>query len=233
MAEGQLIRKLLPFERNFTQLPNSWVRDRELSLKARGLMAMLMSFEHGFKVSIKQLAGDGHGGVDLIRTAVEELEQRGYLVRRQRYLGGQFMADDWEIVDPSGLSDPALFGYAAAGGITPHRVGKSNAAEQTTALENPTRTALENPTPIKNTKNTLKELPSATTDARGGKKERSAPSTPEPPAQPPCPGRRAGSQMPCSYRASSHECIDCGGLDPAYDRLESGELVLLATGEFA
>lgn len=161
MTEGRLIRRFQSFERGFTQLPNSWIRDRQVSLKARGLLGMLMSFEPGFTVTIAQLASDGHGGKDLIRGAVEELEQAGYLVRRPRHKGGRYTADDWELTDPSGLSEPSLFGLGESY-PQPRRARVGKSAMGRTASENPPRTASENPTSEEHLKNTLKELPEAT-----------------------------------------------------------------------
>lgn len=170
MTEGRLIRRFQSFERGFTQLPNSWVRDRDLTLKARGLLGMLMSFEPGFTVTIAQLSSDGHGGKDLIRGAVDELEKAGYLTRRPRHKGGRFTADDWELNDPSGLSEPALFGLGEAyPQPRPRRVGKP--ATAATASENPPRTASENPTTEEDLKNTSKELPRATAVRARGDEE--------------------------------------------------------------
>ncbi|QEO08899.1 hypothetical protein [Protaetiibacter larvae] len=162
MSEGRLVRRLLPFERGFAQLPNSWMRDRELSLKARGLLALLMTFEDGFNVSIAQLERDGHGGYASISTAVVELEKAGYLVRRPRRKGGRFTADDWELVDPTGMSDPALFGggsaYPQARADRPRKSGTAPA----TVPENRGRTVPENRGAEEDLKNTPKDLPSAT-----------------------------------------------------------------------
>lgn len=154
MSEGRLIRQLLPFERNFTQLPNAWLRDPKLSFKARGLLALLMTHDEGWKVTIKQLADDAsrRDGIDSIRAAVEELEAHGYLIRRPSRRGGQFTADDWEITDPTALSDPALIGYAAAG----RKTALENPTRRRTALENPTRTALENPTALRTPEEDIK-----------------------------------------------------------------------------
>ena len=139
--EGNLVRRLLPFERNFTQLPNVWIRDERLSYAARGVLANLMSHDPGWRVSIEALAKASPQGKDAIRTAVAQLEQHGYLVRRKARMG---MPDNWEICDPSGLHEPALIGYHEAGGPVDNRpVGKSDPSE------NPTGDPSENPTTIR------------------------------------------------------------------------------------
>lgn len=146
MSGGRLIRPLLPFERQFTQLPNEWLRDKRLSYKARGLLALLMTHDTGWKVTIKQLAAEAErDGEHAIGEAVKELEQHGYLIRRRARRGGQFTADDWEIADPSGLSEPALIGYREAGLAT---VGE-NRRRRSTEGENRRRTEGENRLPIR------------------------------------------------------------------------------------
>lgn len=146
MSGGRLIRPVLPFERQFTQLPNEWLRDKRLSYKARGLLALLMTHETGWKVTIKQLAAEAEqDGEYAISKAVVELEQHGYLIRRRARRGGQFSADDWEVADPSGLSEPALIGYAQAGGIT----DRKKRGRSATVRENQARTVRENHGPIR------------------------------------------------------------------------------------
>lgn len=114
-ATGGLVRRLMPWERDFSQIANSWLRDPNLSFRARGILAFLFTHEPGYRITLKALveltptAGSGEGLAG-IRTAVNELEKANYLRRRPTSRGGQFTADLWELVDPTGLADPALFG---------------------------------------------------------------------------------------------------------------------------
>lgn len=85
-----IIRTLLKHENNFTQIPNEWLRDARLSLKAIGLLAQLLSHSQGWSVSIDTLARSNNCGRDLIRAAVAELEEAGYLKRGQNRSGGRF-----------------------------------------------------------------------------------------------------------------------------------------------
>lgn len=138
---GNIIRRLLPFERNFVQLPNVWVRDERLSFAARGVLATVMSHGPGFRVSIGILAKASPQGPDAVLTAVRNLEKCGYLIRRPSRIG---LPDNWEICDPSGLHDPALIGYQEAGGPVDNRpTGKSDPPE------NPAGNLPENPASIR------------------------------------------------------------------------------------
>lgn len=76
-----LIKGSHSFDDHFTQIPNAWVRDSRLSLKARGLLAQLMSHTAGWSVSISSLAKTNNCGVRSIRGAVDELIEFGYLAR--------------------------------------------------------------------------------------------------------------------------------------------------------
>jgi hypothetical protein len=142
-ASGGLVRRLMPWERDFSQIANSWLRDSSLSFVSRGILAFLFTHEPGYKITLKALAeltpkaGKGEG-IDGIRAAVNELEKANYLRRRPTSKGGQFSADLWELVDPTGLADPALFGdvdlvdksrfrRVGSGNAGGHRVGSANA----------------------------------------------------------------------------------------------------------
>lgn len=138
MTEATLIRSAMRFEREFTQIPNVFMRDNQLTFKARGLLAMLMTHKPGqFTVTLKALASDNPEGLDALRAAVNELEAHGYLRRYRKGKGGQFQPDTWELCDPHDTPR----GSVLAAWPEPTR-GDS-------ALAQPTRTASENPTPIR------------------------------------------------------------------------------------
>lgn len=98
-----LIRGHHSFDDHYTQIPNAWVRDTRLSLKAIGLLAQLMSHTPGWSMSIRSLAKANGTGFDTIKSAVEELEKAGYLIRsdnQKRTENGTFADYDWTTVDP-------------------------------------------------------------------------------------------------------------------------------------
>lgn len=97
-----IIRGKLGLVDNFTQIPNNWLRDSNLSLKSIGLLAQLSSHEEGWKVTIGSLAKANECGHDYIRGAVNELEEAGYLRREQRRsANNQFAEVIWITQDPS------------------------------------------------------------------------------------------------------------------------------------
>lgn len=97
-----IIRGAHDFDENFTRIPNRWLRDERLSLKAIGLLAQLHSHTVGWRVSVRSLAEANTCGLDLIRTTINELEGAGYL-RREQHRGNnnQFAESLWTTIDPS------------------------------------------------------------------------------------------------------------------------------------
>ena len=99
-----LIRGHHSFDDHYTQIPNDWVRDARLSLKAIGLLAQIMSHTPGWKMSIRSLARVNGVGQDTIKTAIIELENAGYLVRSKEQShnkDGTFADYDFTTKDPS------------------------------------------------------------------------------------------------------------------------------------
>lgn len=95
-----LIRGHHPFEDHFAQIPNSWLRDKRLSLKSIGLLAQLMSHSPGWSLSINSLAEYNGVSREAIRSAILELEGLGYLTKKQDRENGRFAESTWVTSDP-------------------------------------------------------------------------------------------------------------------------------------
>lgn len=68
---------------SFTVLYNSMITDNRLSLKAKGLFAVMMSRPDDWEFSVSGLAAFTGVGKDSIRNTLAELERVGYLIREQ------------------------------------------------------------------------------------------------------------------------------------------------------
>ena len=111
-------------ESNFTTVPNSWIRDTNLTFRARGLLAMLMSHSAGWNTTISSLASQNVEGKDAILTAVRELEEHGYLRREgSRSESGRFESD-WVLQDPP----PAVEGKPETVADYPRRFSRDGSA---------------------------------------------------------------------------------------------------------
>lgn len=69
--------------RDYTVMCNHHLKDMNLSLKAKGLLSMMLSLPETWNYTTRGLAAICKEGVDAIGSAVRELEAAGYIVRRQ------------------------------------------------------------------------------------------------------------------------------------------------------
>ena len=69
--------------KNYTVMSNVHLRDRNLSLKAKGLLSLLLSLPDNWHYSIRGLAKISKESPDGISSGLKELERAGYLTRRQ------------------------------------------------------------------------------------------------------------------------------------------------------
>lgn len=94
---------------NFTVMSNHHLRDKSLSLKAKGLMSQLLSFPNNWSYSIAGLASLSKDGKDAVRSGIEELELAGYVTRSQSHdESGKFNGYEYTIfeVPQIGASPP-------------------------------------------------------------------------------------------------------------------------------
>ena len=86
--------------RDFTVMGNTHLRDKNLSLKAVGLLSKMLSFNDGWQFSTRGLAAICKEGPDAILSALKELEQNGYLIRhRGRDSKGRLVTTEFDIFE--------------------------------------------------------------------------------------------------------------------------------------
>ena len=69
--------------KGYTVMSNHHLRNRDLSLKAKGLLSMMLSLPDDWNYTTRGLAKICKEGVDAIGSALRELETTGYIVRHQ------------------------------------------------------------------------------------------------------------------------------------------------------
>ena len=69
--------------RDYTVMSNHHLRNEKLSLKAKGLLSMMLSLPENLNYTTRGLAAICKEGVDAIGGALRELETAGYIVRHQ------------------------------------------------------------------------------------------------------------------------------------------------------
>ena len=128
-------------ERNtgYTVMSNHHLRNKELSLKAKGLLSQMLSLPEDWDYTLAGLSYINREKIDAIREAVRELERAGYIQRsRERDEKGRLRGTDYIIYEqPPNLDLPTL----------------ENPTLENPTLENPTqeKPTLENPTQEKPT----------------------------------------------------------------------------------
>ena len=164
--------------RDYTVMSNHHLKNRSLSLKAKGLLSVMLSLPDEWDYTLRGLAAISKEGVDAIREAIRELEDAGYIVRsRGRNEKGQLSGTEYVIYEhpqqkanapmldfttqeKSVVADEAK-GHSAAekplnsntSGVAPGSCETSDNSGKTPMWENPTleNPTLENPTQL-NTK---------------------------------------------------------------------------------
>ena len=92
--------------RDYTVMSNYHLRDRSLSLKAKGLLSLMLSLPEDWDYTMRGLARICKDGIDSISGGIRELEAHGYLVRaRVRNENGQLGSIEYTILEQP--KDPA------------------------------------------------------------------------------------------------------------------------------
>lgn len=71
----------------YAQVPNELLCDPAVSFKAKGLWSYIQSKPNDYDFSAERIADETADGVDSIKTALQELEDKGYLVRKRLQSG--------------------------------------------------------------------------------------------------------------------------------------------------
>ena len=133
-------------ERNtgYTVMSNHHLRNKELSLKAKGLLSQMLSLPEDWDYTLKGLSHINREKIDAIREAVKELEKAGYIVRsRERDEKGRLRGADYIIYEQPQPPD-----QQPPGDEQPPTLDLPTLENPT--LENPTqeKPTLENPTQL-------------------------------------------------------------------------------------
>ena len=98
--------------KGYTVMSNHHLRNKELSLKAKGLLSQMLSLPEDWDYTLAGLSLINRESIDAIRTAVWELEKAGYITRRQgRDEKGKMTAIEYTIYEqpqPPALDCPVL-----------------------------------------------------------------------------------------------------------------------------
>lgn len=81
---------------DYTVMSNFHLKDKRLSLKAKGLLSQMLSLPDDWDYTLSGLSYINRESKDAIRSAVNELETAGYIRRRQTTdASGKFAANEY------------------------------------------------------------------------------------------------------------------------------------------
>ena len=135
--------------RDYTVMANHHLRDKALSLKAKGLLSYMLSLPEDWNYTLSGLATSCRDGLDSVRQAVSELETHGYVVRsRIRDARGRLRDTEYVVYESPVPVKPALDAPIEA-----------KPAQEEPVLENPTleNPALGNPTLLNTNRPTIQK----------------------------------------------------------------------------
>ena len=124
---------------NYTVMSNYHLRDKGLSLKAKGLLSLMLSLPETWDYTLSGLAKISLEGKDAIRATVVELEKAGYIQRHQTTgKDGKFGSNEYIIREYPASHEPPPEGPSSAQPLSenPSTVSPSAGA---TLTENPTQ----------------------------------------------------------------------------------------------
>ena len=129
---------------DYTVMSNYHLRDKRLSLKAKGLLSQMLSLPEDWDYTLAGLCYINRESKDAIRTAIHELEQAGYIHRRQTTdSGGKFAGNVYTIYErpqgpPSGepSSEKPSSGNPTTGKPMPEKPTQRNIEKQNTDQQN-------------------------------------------------------------------------------------------------
>lgn len=88
--------------KDYTVMANHHLRNTELSLKAKGLLSLMLSLPDNWDYTTKGLSCICKDGIDSINATIKELETSGYLIRRRiRNDKGQLTTTEYTIFEKS------------------------------------------------------------------------------------------------------------------------------------
>lgn len=108
-------------DNNFTQVSNSFLRDNNISFKAKGLFCYMFSMNENWNFTLQSIATQQKDGLDSVKSAMDELKKYGYVTYEKLANGkGLYYLDDEPKVENPNVENPNL------GKSTPIKNNNSN-----------------------------------------------------------------------------------------------------------
>ncbi|MGN0131242.1 MAG: DUF6017 domain-containing protein [Lachnospiraceae bacterium] len=143
--------------RDYTVMSNCHLRDKRLSLKAKGLLSQMLSLPEDWDYTLAGLSSINRESKDAIRSAVNELERAGYIRRYQttdaqgKFSGNEYIIYEHPVETENGEAESQKQ-------VLPQKPLSGNPSSENPTTENPVtgKPLSDNPTQL-NTKELRKE----------------------------------------------------------------------------
>lgn len=118
--------------KNFTVMSNYHFKEKNMSLKAKGLLSLMLSLPDTWDYSVSGLVKLSKDGKDSVMTALAELEKFGYLTREQMTNAkGQFSGVQYNIYE-----EPQTDSAVSANPISANEISEKSHSENQRQLNN-------------------------------------------------------------------------------------------------
>ena len=143
---------------NYTVLSNYHFKEKNMSLKAKGLLSLMLSLPDTWNYTIAGLVSLSKDGKDSVMSALAELEKFGYLIREQKVnKKGQFSGVEYNIFEQPQAQVPVAENQNSEKEITENQNSENQSQLNTNFIKN-----LDNE--LLNELNTYSEVLSKVTD---------------------------------------------------------------------
>jgi hypothetical protein len=132
--EPGVYRPQLAIDRDFTIIPNAWIRNSSLSPSANYLLIYLMTHEIGYEITFGQMQRETGLGIKGVRASLGELQSKGWLqMERTKRSNGQLGPYRYTLVEATDLQGTVVASTVAQGPDNKKNNLEENKAQETNA----------------------------------------------------------------------------------------------------
>ncbi|MBQ2633189.1 MAG: helix-turn-helix domain-containing protein [Oscillospiraceae bacterium] len=158
--------------RDYTVMSNYHLRDKRLSLKAKGLLSQMLSLPEDWDYTLTGLSTINRESKDAIRSAIQELEKCGYIERRQttdkqgKFSGNEYVIHEFPAEAEESETEPSSASPSSENPTTGNPSTEKPSSENPTQLNIYKQNTNKQNTDPQSTESFLPSQPQTPTDGR-------------------------------------------------------------------
>lgn len=133
---------------NFTVIHNTILQDPSISYKAKGLFVDMLSLPDDWVFTVRGMVKRSTDGRDSITSALKELEDAGYIRRKQNRENGKFSANEYVIIETPSMGEPSTGNPSAEKSETITPLAGNPCTDKPTLLNTNILSTIDNQIPI-------------------------------------------------------------------------------------